>query len=201
MIPRDVRTRWNATYDMLEFAYQYRKAINIITDIREMKLRLYEIEAHEWEIVRQLRDLLKVFKDATLFFSRGGIPNLASVIPAMDHLDEHLASATLSHKYNPAIRVAIGMGKKTLNRYYDRTDHSELYRIAMVLHPCHKLSYFQRAGWAPDWIATAKKIVRDEFDRSYRFRDDVVIATGSEDTNDAAASKNIFDNLPAFRTI
>jgi hypothetical protein len=138
----------------------------------------------------------------------------------MDHLDEHLASATLSHKYNPAIRVAIGMGKKTLNRYYDRTDHSELYRIAMgtfihvffgeaaliesfhpVLHPCHKLSYFQRAGWAPDWIATAKKIVRDEFDRSYRFRDDVVIATGSEDTNDAAASKNIFDNLPAFRTI
>jgi hypothetical protein len=59
MIPRDVRTRWNATYDMLEFAYQYRKAINIITDIREMKLRLYEIEAHEWEIVRQLRDLLK----------------------------------------------------------------------------------------------------------------------------------------------
>jgi hypothetical protein len=60
MIPRDVRTRWNATYDMLEFAYQYKKAINKITDIRDMKLHLYEIEPHEWEIVRQLRDLLKV---------------------------------------------------------------------------------------------------------------------------------------------
>jgi hypothetical protein len=49
----------------------------------------------------------------------------------MDHLDEHLASATLSHKYNPVIRVAIGMGKKTLNQYYDQTDHLELYWIAM----------------------------------------------------------------------
>jgi hypothetical protein len=59
-MPRDVRTRWNATYDMLDFAFQYRKAINKITDIRDMKLRDYEIEAHEWEVVRQLRDLLKV---------------------------------------------------------------------------------------------------------------------------------------------
>jgi hypothetical protein len=60
VLPRDVRTRWNATYDMLDFAYQYRKAINKITDIRDMKLRVYEIEAHKWEIIRQLRDLLKV---------------------------------------------------------------------------------------------------------------------------------------------
>ena len=59
-MPRDIRTRWNATYDMLDFAYQYKQAINKITDIREMKLREYEIEVHEWEVVRQLRDLLKV---------------------------------------------------------------------------------------------------------------------------------------------
>ena len=44
---------------MLEVAYQYKKAINKITDMRDMKLRAYEIETHEWEVVRQLRDLLK----------------------------------------------------------------------------------------------------------------------------------------------
>ena len=60
VIPRDVCTRWNATYDMLDFAYQYRVAINKITDIRDMKLHAYKIEAHEWETVWQLRDLLKV---------------------------------------------------------------------------------------------------------------------------------------------
>jgi hypothetical protein len=45
----------------------------------------------------------------------------------MDHLNEHLASAAINHKYDPAIRAAIAIRKKTLNWYYDRTDHSELY--------------------------------------------------------------------------
>ena len=45
---------------------------------------------------------------------------------------------------------------------------------------------------------TAKKLVCNEFDCSYRFRDDVVIATGPEDTTEAPSAKNMFDNLPAF---
>ena len=60
VIPCDVCTRWNATYDMLDVAYQYKKAINKITDMWDMKLCAYEIETHEWKVVRQLRDLLKV---------------------------------------------------------------------------------------------------------------------------------------------
>jgi hypothetical protein len=63
------------------------------------------------------------------------------------------------------------------------------------------LTYFQRAGWTPDWIATAKKLVQDEFDRTYRFRDDVALATGPADTNDSPSTKNIFDNLPAFHML
>ena len=62
MIPHDIHTCWNATYNMLDFAYQYKKAINKITDIQDIKLCLYEIEAHEWEIVWQLCDMLKVSK-------------------------------------------------------------------------------------------------------------------------------------------
>jgi hypothetical protein len=45
---------------MLSFAYKYKNAINDLTDIREMKLRNYEIGEAEWEIVRQLCDVLKV---------------------------------------------------------------------------------------------------------------------------------------------
>ena len=60
VIPYDIRTRWNATYDMLDCAYEYRKAINEITDIWYMKLQQYKIDTCEWEIVRQLHDLLKV---------------------------------------------------------------------------------------------------------------------------------------------
>ena len=43
-----------------------------------------------------------------------------------------------------------------------------------VLHPRHKLAYFNEAGWELEWIHTAEGIVRAEFERSYvPGRDDV----------------------------
>jgi hypothetical protein len=54
VMSHDIRTHWNATYDMLDFAYQYKWVINKITDIHEMKLCEYKIEVHEWEVVWQL---------------------------------------------------------------------------------------------------------------------------------------------------
>jgi len=107
----------------------------------------------------------------------------------MDHIDEYLATASQNVNYSEAIRAALALGKRTLNRYYDKTDHSEVYRIAMgkflhvlfisfflqsffpVLHPRHKLHYFKKAGWQEDWIETARDIVRAEFDHTYAFMD------------------------------
>lgn len=60
IMPRDVSTRWNSTYEMLKFAYTYREAIDKITGDRAMKLRDYELLESEWETVKQLRDSLKV---------------------------------------------------------------------------------------------------------------------------------------------
>ena len=53
------------------------------------------------------------------------------MIPAMDHIDEHLATAALSADYPMAIKAALAIGKATLNRYYNKTDQSEIFRIAM----------------------------------------------------------------------
>ena len=49
----------------------------------------------------------------------------------MDHIDEYLATACQNIKYSAAIRTALALGKQTLNRYYDKTDQSDVYRIAM----------------------------------------------------------------------
>ena len=104
----------------------------------------------------------------------------------MDHIDQHLTSSALNSMYHPAIKAALAIGKKLLNKYYTLTDHSEMYRIALskfsraflhhiihfislsiVLHPSHKLTYLQNAGWSEEWIATAKEIVKTEFERAY----------------------------------
>jgi hypothetical protein len=45
---------------MLDFALEYRKAIDVITDTRKLGLGAYELNEEEWSLVRQLRDVLKV---------------------------------------------------------------------------------------------------------------------------------------------
>jgi hypothetical protein len=60
VMPRDVTTRWNYTYEMLDFAYKYRKAYNEITSNRNMNMRIYELSDEDWKIVKDLAAVLKV---------------------------------------------------------------------------------------------------------------------------------------------
>jgi len=60
IMPHDVTTQWNSTYDMLKFAYTYQEAINKLTDNRSLNLGWCRIMDEEWELVKQLWDVLKV---------------------------------------------------------------------------------------------------------------------------------------------
>ncbi|KAG2740682.1 hypothetical protein P692DRAFT_201727755 [Suillus brevipes Sb2] len=167
---------------MLEFALQYRKAIDTMTDKRRLGLGPFELKENEWGLVAQLRDVLKILKHATLYFSRGS-PTLAMVIPAMDHIDSVFTAGIINHQtLNPSIRAALKLAKRTLNRYYSLTDKSETYRIAMVLHPQHKLEYFKAAGWEDEWVTTAHNIVHTEYERSYASRSCPAPGPGEEVT-------------------
>jgi hypothetical protein len=123
----------------------------------------------------------------------------------MDHIDKVLTSASDSpYKFSVAIRAALVIGKNAMNRYYNKTDQSEVYRIAMgkcstfihlrqsviinlllVLHPRHKLEYFKAQKWENEWIQAARNIVREEFDRSYK-------ESGFEDAMQLDSTVSIF---------
>ena len=60
MMPRDVTTRWNSTYDMLEFADKYCAALNVMTADRNMKLRKFELSKKEWVMAAELCEVLQV---------------------------------------------------------------------------------------------------------------------------------------------
>ena len=60
MMPRDVTTRWNSTFDMLDFAISYCSALDTVTADHDMKLRQFELSEEDWEMTAHLRDALKV---------------------------------------------------------------------------------------------------------------------------------------------
>ena len=52
----------------------------------------------------------------------------------MDVINKHLATASLDNHYEPSIQAALLVGKKLLNKYYDKIDQSELYCITMGIY-------------------------------------------------------------------
>ena len=133
---------------MVDFGILYNQFIESVTDKQWLGLADFAINEHEWKLLQQLHDMLKVrtedyiilcasnnqpqvLKDATMFFSCS-MPNLAMVIPAMDFIDEIFTTGMLQRNaLDPVICAAIGLAKKTLNMYYLHTDASKLYRIVM----------------------------------------------------------------------
>ncbi len=68
-----------------------------------------------------------------LYFSHF-TPNLATVIPAIDHIDNVLATAALNNvKFSALIHAALASAQETLNAYYNLTDESKVYQIAMSM--------------------------------------------------------------------
>ena len=51
-------------YDMLLFALTYRDALDAITADRDFKLRQFEMDDEEWDIARQLCQVLKASYNA-----------------------------------------------------------------------------------------------------------------------------------------
>ncbi|KIM56219.1 hypothetical protein SCLCIDRAFT_37143, partial [Scleroderma citrinum Foug A] len=121
----------------------------------------------------------------------------------MDYINEVFTTGMLKQQcFDLAICVAVGLAKKTLNKYYECTDLSKLYRITMVLHPHHKLEYFRHANWEAKWIGDAHQLVCNTYNFSYATRH---IPDCSEESapkmdtcEDEGNSNNIFDSLPSL---
>ena len=59
-MPLDVATQWNLMFDLLEYALSHKKELDTVTQQRDLGLRSFELGDHEWELIEQLHDVLKV---------------------------------------------------------------------------------------------------------------------------------------------
>lgn len=84
----------------------------------------------------------------------------------MDRLTDSLNQRT-GKAHHPAITAAMELARNKMNRYYSLTDSSNVYRIAMVLHPGMKLEYFRYQKWENAWIVQAEDLVYEEYSARY----------------------------------
>ena len=149
VLPRDVATRWDSTYDMLASFVEMKDPVSKFLDRSSNGLAEYLLTEEEWEAIEGLVSALKVrffvqsftlvltdygfqiLKDATTFFSSNA-PIISAVIPAMDAIDEAFATGIIDNQLlSEPIRHALSIGKKTLNKCYTLTDDSDIYCMAM----------------------------------------------------------------------
>ncbi len=142
MMPLEFHIRYVGFHDQLPFSHQ-RDDFQSWTQSLEVWVGRWQVgscskptwyvEGRSWlyiVLLIILIDCLQIFKHTTLFFSCDTL-GISTTIPAMDHIDTHLATATHNVEYSASICAVLALGKHTLNRYYNKMDHSEVYRIAM----------------------------------------------------------------------
>lgn len=56
---------------------------------------------------------------------------VAAVIPAVDHLNMVLTDASINENHSAAVRAVFNLGKQRLNRSYELTDESLVYRFGI----------------------------------------------------------------------
>lgn len=78
------------------------------------------------------------------------------VIPVMDSIDDKLLAIARDRNHHPAIRIATLKAKNLLNKYYALTDASNIYRIAIQLHPWFRGRYFELRKWPIEWRRAAR---------------------------------------------
>ncbi|KAK9371828.1 uncharacterized protein V1513DRAFT_454337 [Lipomyces chichibuensis] len=70
IIPYDVGTRWNSTYQMLKESLESRKQIQRFMVVEAMGIPLFT--AKDWDQLRQLKDILAKFDEFTRLVSKSG---------------------------------------------------------------------------------------------------------------------------------
>src|SRR5215213_4682521 len=86
---RDVKTRWNSTYLMLESFLVNKPIITSLIAVNNNIFKL-NLNENEWKEIQEFCDFLKPFFEFTEVMSGSTYPTLGTLILLLDHLSEHL---------------------------------------------------------------------------------------------------------------
>ena len=149
---KPVDTRWDSKSQMVARAIYLKPIIEDVCSKKSLTAqydtRLLKLKREEWRIMEELSPVLGVcimtptprahaqpclqaFHDVSLEMQSSRTPLVSSVIPRMDDLVCGIDDFKDDHTKHPAVRSAAMRGLAILNKYYQKTDESYVYRISM----------------------------------------------------------------------
>lgn len=166
----DVKTRWNSTYDMLEFAVKYKECIQKCiwesTQLSRNEQRLCP-SADDWALIQYLLQMLHPIKEVTLMVSKKEIDNnfvgVVEMIPLLQFVDKSLQESVDLAELpdDDELKLAIDAATEKLHYYYDNL--SPIVGVSLLLDPRKKLVFLQKMQWKPSWINQAMDSFKDAF--------------------------------------
>jgi hypothetical protein len=142
---RDVPTRWNATYYMMERSLSVRKGLEEVT-ARNRDLRDLDLSDAEWALVKEAMEFLEPFALTTKHVEAFKYPTLSAVIPLFNKLMDDMEEWSNNTRHSEESRAGANAAFEKLNKYYSRTQGAHL--VDTILDPRLKLEYFYDKGFA-----------------------------------------------------
>ncbi|KAF9792013.1 hypothetical protein BJ322DRAFT_997777, partial [Thelephora terrestris] len=160
-LTRRVPTRWNTDFAALKSHVMFKKEVLQLIAANPT-LKKFMLADKQWVLAKHLADVLVVFDDITTLFSSANVPLVHEVVPMLILLEERLENIRDSLDLPKVIRIAATASLLVVEKYSKLSELSEVYRIAMVMCPDKKLTWFNE-----EEATVAEKLVRQRWVDTY----------------------------------
>jgi hypothetical protein len=161
--------RWNSTYLMIDRAIHLRDALSLYQDHPETGLDDGDLlSKNDWEELGYFRDLLKPIHEVSMRVQSVGTNAgaLHNTLTSMDYLLHHLETRR-SQPGTSYFMACLNVGWMKLRKYYQKTDLTPAYIMAVFLNPHYKYGWFEER-WESVFVTAAKATIKAEFQAAER---------------------------------
>jgi len=147
----DVKTRWNSTLELLEWAYCFREFTpEWLQNLKYAEYRPVFTTAEEWTIVMYVMEVLRPFRYWTLWMLKRHTVTLHHIITVYNEMFHHMdgamrAFAKKKTQWKEDLFFAVKLARQMLSKYYAEVTPTTgmILNSAQILDPFRKLRSFR----------------------------------------------------------